>query len=103
MPNQPQNNNNETEIELILDFHSLVSSSCIENGYLCIDYQVESDINNPTLEYCLRNAIRKLGYKITAKKYYGDRMVDFTTNIPEQVAKQYTEIWNEYHMCEEVE
>lgn len=93
--------NQENEIELILDFESLVSSSCIKNGYMSIDYQLEKDMSNQTLEYCLRKAIRKLGYKITMKKYYGDRMIVYETNIPKDVSRQYMEIWNKYHMSEE--
>ena len=94
------------EIEYILDFHSLITCSSITNGYLVIHYQCKYDIENTSLEYCLRTSIRQLGYKITYKKNYFDdeeiSMISYGTNIPENISSQYSDIWNKYHICEEI-
>lgn len=95
--------------EFILDFKSLITSSCITNGYLTIYYQGKEDIENISLEYCLRTSIRQLGYKITYKKNYinddGDlsiSMIEYGTNIPEDISSQYSDIWNKYHISEDM-
>ena len=58
-------------------------------------------MENITLHYCLRVAIKKLGYKIIKKEIFGDRMVSYVTNIPESVSEQHGRIWNNF--CDQIE
>lgn len=90
----------ESDSELWVDLLSLVSSSCVENGFITIYYQyVKNSLGaDETITYALRVALRALKYKITKIEcIYNDecelRQKSYFTNIP-------PDIWNDARKLE---
>ena len=95
MPNTPDN------FEYIYDFMILNESSYTENGYTVFDFEKTNYTTENNTHYCLRNALRNLGYKIIKKKYNWDDSVTYYTNVPEDIHDFWMRIYNENNYSEE--
>jgi hypothetical protein len=87
------------EQEYIYDFITMTEFSCSENNYVILLFDFEFDRN--FLHYCLRTALRPLGYKIT-KKQYRTETVFYYTNIPENIYNEWINWYNENNYSEEL-
>jgi hypothetical protein len=94
--------------ELWVDLHTLVSCSYYENGLLCINFQYNEEHPAPmedTMTYCLRKAIRAVGFKITKiETIFNDNhecdWKTYYTDIPEVVwndARKAYNAWTDIH------
>jgi hypothetical protein len=100
--------------ELWVDLHTLVSCSYYENGLLRINFQYNAANPEPrqdTMTYCLRKAIRAVGFNITKieciyNDEHGCDCKTYYTDIPqvlwEDSTKAYnawTDIYDERYRC----
>ena len=74
----------------------LFDESYAENGYEVLHFEFD----RPILHYCLRKTLRKLGYKITKKKYHPNT-VSYFTNVPTDTIRNWIQIYNENRYTEE--
>ena len=79
----------------------LCESSYTENGYEVFDFEKNNYTTENITHYCLRNALRNLGYKIIKKKYKLDDSITYYTNISEDVYLCWMRIYNENSYTEE--
>jgi hypothetical protein len=87
------------EQEYIYDFITMTEFTCSENSYVIFQFDFDSDIN--FLHYCLRTALRPLGYKITKKQYH-TQTVSYYTNIPQDIYNEWINWYNENNYSEEL-
>ena len=80
----------------------LTESSYTENGYEVFHFEKTNYTIQNNTHYCLRNALRKLGYKII-KKYSWEDCVGYFTNVPEDIHDNWIRIYNENTYSEEPE
>jgi hypothetical protein len=88
--------------ELWVDLHTLISCSYYDNGFLHINFQYNKQDPEPmsdTMTYCLRKAIRAVGFKITKIEciYNDEHKCDcktYYTNIPEALWESTTKAYN---------